>query len=129
MREGKNRLQIGALLLGVGLSLSVAAPALAQETASAETPDGGWLAVADSTQSYIAEIVEVDPQTAFSDAFLACEAAFDVDDCVQNVMENAGLETPRYDVVDNTPLNPNDVASDELVNRNPATVDASPPGL
>ena len=39
MREGTNRLRIGALLLGVGLAFSVAVPTLAQDVPGIEVDE------------------------------------------------------------------------------------------
>jgi len=127
MREGKFRLQVGALVLGVGLAFGAAVPALALETASAVTPDGTTRAVADSTQSFVEEIVVVDPQVAFTDAFLACQASFGISDCVDETFENIGLRTEEGTTVDNTPLNPVDEGSLEFVDD--VDLSANPPGV
>lgn len=111
MREGKNRLQIGALLLGIGLAFSVAAPVAAEETASAETPDGNWVAVADTEQSYIGAVVDIDPQDAFTADFLACVADIGVSDSVTGVMENVFNDTETEDE-DDTQYNPIDEGSE-----------------
>ncbi|MDQ3411876.1 MAG: hypothetical protein M3509_07120 [Chloroflexota bacterium] len=127
MREGKFRLQVGALVLGVGLAFGVAAPAIAEETASAVTPDGLTRAVADTEQSFVEEIVVVDPQVAFTDAFLACQAGFGISDCVDETFENIGLRAEEGTTVDNTPLNPVDEGSLEFVDD--VDLSANPPGV
>jgi hypothetical protein len=116
MREGWLVLRVGALALGATLTFGAALPAAAQTTAEASSPsDPSTLAVADSTQSYIAEVVEVDPQVAFTEAFLACAAVSGVDDCTEEVLEDLALEDAEFTTVDNTPLNPVDEGSIEDV--------------
>lgn len=112
MREARLMKQVGALAMGAGLVFGLALPAAAQETASATTPDGEFVAVADSTQSFVAEIVEIDPQEAFTDAFLACIAGASIGDCTEEVLEDLALEDQEVgETVDNTPLNPVDEGS------------------
>lgn len=111
MREGKNRLQIGALLLGIGLAFSVAAPVAAEETASAATPDGSQIAVADTDQSYIGSPDTRSPQEKFTSDFLACVADIGVSDSVTGVMENVFNDTETEDE-DDTPYNPIDDGSE-----------------
>lgn len=109
MREGRLVARVGALVLGAGLVIGMALPAAAQETASAQAPDSDVRAVADSTQSFVETIVEVDPQEAFTDAFLACVAEFSVGDCTEEVLEDLALEDQEVgETTDNTPLNPVD---------------------
>lgn len=127
MREGKFRLQIGALILGAGLAFGVAAPAFAEETASAVTPDGSLIAVADTEQSFVEAIVEVDPQVAFTDAFLGCIGDSGISDCVEEVEENIGLRGDEGDEVDNTPLNPVDEGSIEFIDD--VDLGVNPPGV
>ena len=117
---------VGALLTGVALTFAVAAPAAAQETASAQSPDSDQVAVADSTQSYVATVVEVSAQEAFQEAFEACVALTgDIDACTDEVLETLGLEEEEVFLVDETPLNPNDVAAIEVVEDVP--LDVNPP--
>ncbi len=81
MRNGK----LGALALGLGLTLSVAAPAMAQD----------------------------DAEDAFAADFLGCTAGFGIGECTEEVLENAGLEEEEGTVVvtDLTPYNPVDEGS------------------
>lgn len=115
MREGRLVTRVGALALGAGLVFGMALPAVAQETASAQAPDSDVRAVADSTQSFVETIVEVDPQVAFTDAFLVCAAEFSISDCTEEVLEDLELEDAEFTTVDNTPLNPVDEGSIEEI--------------
>jgi hypothetical protein len=125
MREGKNRLQIGALLLGIGLAFSVAGPVAAEETASAATPDGSQIAVADTEQSYIGAPDDRTPQEAFTDDLLACVADIGVSDTVTGVMENV-LDEEETTEEDNTEWNPWDDEGSEYDDR-VYDCDATPP--
>lgn len=117
MREGRLVLRVGALAMGAALAVGLALPAAADHTntAVAVSPDGSTEAVADSVQSFVGEIVEVDPQVAFTDAFLVCAVEFSISDCTEEVLEDLTLEDAEFTVVDNTPLNPVDEGSIEEV--------------
>ncbi len=116
MREGKNRLQIGALLLGIGLAFSVAGPVAAEETASAATPDGSQIAVADTEQSYIGSPETRTDQEIFTDDLLACIADDGVSDTVTAVMENV-LNEAETTEEDDTEWNPWDDEGSEYDER------------
>ncbi len=112
MREARLLKQVGTLAMGAGLVFGLALPAAAQETASTLNGDGTLNVVADSTLSFIEEVVVVDPQVAFTDAFLECIAAFSIDECTEEVLEDLLLEDQEVgDTVDNTPFNPVDEGS------------------
>lgn len=117
MREGKHRLQFGALLLGVGLALGVAAPALAQEVPGVTVGDDGETTI--ETDDYV--VVADDPsrieepetrttQEIFTDEFLACVGDIGVSDAVTGVLENV-LNEEEVTVSDDTPYNPIDEGS------------------
>ena len=127
MREGKH-LQLGALALGVGLSLGVAAPALAEDIYSVPTPDGSQVAVSSTEQARVDDVVYVDPQVAFTEAFLACQVGDGISDCVEEVMQNIGLEEEVTETEDATPYNPIDDEGSETEVETGPVIDVNPPG-
>jgi hypothetical protein len=125
MREGTNRLRIGALLLGVGLAFSVAVPTLAQtsEADGITVDDDGTTTI--ETDTAILEVDDEDgasisgPETRtdqeiFTDDFLDCVGDIGVSDAVTGTLENV-LNEEETTETDHTPYNPVDEGSIEDV--------------
>jgi hypothetical protein len=123
MREGTNRLRIGALLLGVGLAFTVAAPALAQEVPGISVDEGDDIRDADevtiTTDDYVvtaddpSTIEPVDTRTTqeiFTEDLLDCIGDIGVSDAVTGVLENV-LDEEEVTESDLTPFNPIDEGS------------------
>lgn len=83
-------LRIGGVAAGLVLAAGLAMPAAAQDLSD---PD------------------------VFGVDVLGCVAIFGISDCVEEVLENQGLEEEEGEIVviDPTPLNPNDTAADVVV--------------
>ena len=138
MREGTNRLRIGALLLGVGLAFGVAAPALAQ---TSELPDisvdddgettidtGDLLVIADDP-SRIEEVDDRPQNEIFVDDFLSCAGDNGISECTEEILIDIGLEEEDDEVtVDETPYNPIDDEGSE-VTTDEIELDSLPEGL
>lgn len=117
MREGTNRLRIGALLLGVGLAFGVAAPTFAQELPGITVDDDGETSIDTGELVVIADdpsrIEEAETRTTqeiFTADFLACVGDIGVSDSVTGVMENVFNEEEVTES-DETPYNPIDEGS------------------
>ena len=121
MREGTNRLRIGALLLGVGLAFSVAAPTFAQtsEADGITVDDDGTttvetgtavLEVDDEDGASIGEPDTRSTQEIFTADFLDCVDDIGVSDAVTGVLENV-LDEEEVTESDETPYNPIDEGS------------------
>jgi hypothetical protein len=132
MREGKFRLQIGALLLGVGLAFATAVPAFAQEVPGAsvdadesviETDD---LVITADDPSTIEAAETRSDQEVFTDEFLDCVGDIGVSDAVTGVLENV-FDEEEVTVTDETPYNPVDEGS--LVESRVFDCEATPPGV
>jgi len=118
MRKG-----LGAVVVGLGLALSIALPAAAQDTLTLEAGDQVLTVGPDG-----ASIDPVDtrtPQEQFTDAFVACTAESGISDCTEAALAEIGLETVEGETVDNTPYNPVDEGSIEFIPE--TTIEAGPP--
>lgn len=110
MREGTNRLRIGALLLGVGLAFGVATPTLAEDD-SLELIAGDQVLTVDSDGASIGDVDTRTTQEAFTADILDCIADIGLDSSLDAVFENIGLDDEEVTEEDETPLNPVDEGS------------------
>lgn len=134
MREGKFRLQIGALLLGAGLAFSAAVPAFAQEVPGASVDDEesvietGDLVITADDPSTIEEVDDRPQSEIFLDAYFDCVEASGISECTEEILIDVGLEEEDDEVeVDNTPYNPIDEGSIETIDE--VELDELPEGL
>lgn len=135
MREGTNRLRIGALLLGVGLVFGVAAPALAQEVPNIEvgddnetTIDTGELILTADDPSTIEEVDTRPQNEQFLDAYLSCAEDAGLSECTEEILIDIGLEEEDDEVEEDlTPYNPIDEGSIEVTDE--VELDELPEGL
>lgn len=118
MREGTNRLRIGALLLGVGLAFGVATPTFAQELPGITvdddgetTIDTGELVLTADDPSTIEEAETRTTQEIFTADILDCIEDIGLDSSLEAVFENIGLDDEEVTEDDETPLNPVDEGS------------------
>jgi hypothetical protein len=137
MREGTNRLRIGALLLGVGLAFGVAAPAFAQssELPNITVDDDGettittdeYLVIADDP-SRIEAVDTRTPEEQFVGGFLDCAGDNGISECVEEVLIDIGLEEEDDEVEEDlTPYNPIDEGSIETTDE--VELEFGPPGV
>jgi len=99
VRDGLNPL-LGALVAGIGLAVGLALPVAAQESSPVVSEEADAVVASPPAEGGVVEApsagaapAPVDPQAAFTAAFLACSAEHSVGDCTEAIMEGLALDT------------------------------------